>query len=162
MEGLGHRVGVGQLALVEQEPQRLVHAAFSLLSGQVEERQVALDHAAGPPALQHVVGHAESAGREHRVAVAVLLERPGLAHQPVDDVAALDAMLAPAAESRQRVQLPGPVPGVERLGPDVNIHLLADQAAGQRVGVAADMDRAPGVDPGLEPSRHLQPASRQG
>jgi hypothetical protein len=148
--------------LVEQEPQRLVHAAFPFLRGQVEDRQVVLDHAAGPLVLQQVVGHSEPAGGEHRVAVAVLLERPGLAHQPVDDVAVLDAMLATAPESRQGVQLPGPVPDVERLGPDVNIHLFADQSARQRVGVAADVDRAPRIDPRFEPSRHLQPASRQG
>jgi hypothetical protein len=127
----------------------------------VEDRQVVLDHAAGPPVLQDVVGHPEPAGREHRVTVAVLLERPGLADQPVDDVAVLDAMLSPAPESRQSVQLPGPVPDVEGFGTDVNIHLFADQAARQRIGVAADVDRAPRIDPGLEPSRHLQPASRQ-
>jgi hypothetical protein len=54
------------------------------------------------------------------------------------------------------------VPDVEGFGPDVNIHKLADQAAGQRVGVAADVDRAPRVDPRLDPPGHLQPACRQG
>jgi hypothetical protein len=160
-EGPGYRFGVGRATLVEQEPQCLIHAALSLPRGQQEDRQVILDHAAGPPVLQQVVGHPEPAGGEHRVAVAVLLERPGLAHQPVDDVAVLDAMLAPASEPGQGVQLPGPVPDVEGLGPDVDLHLLADQSAGQRVGVAADVDRAPGIDPGLEPPGHLQPASRQ-
>jgi hypothetical protein len=160
-EGLGHRFGVGRAAVVEQEPQRLVHAALSLPRGQEEDGQVVLDHADGPPVLQQVVGHPEPAGGKHRIAVAILLERPGLADQPVDDVAVLDAMLASASESRQGVQLSGPVPDVEGLGPDVNIHLFADQTAGQRVGVAADMDRAPGIDPGLEPASHLQPASRQ-
>ena len=162
MEGLGHGVGVGRLALVEQEPQRLVHAAFSLPRGQEEDRQVILDHADGPPVLQQVVGHPEPAGGEHRVAVAVLLECPGLADQPVDDVAVLDAMLTSASESRQGVQLPGPVPDVEGFRPDVNIHLFADQSAGQRIRIAADVDRAPRIDPRLEPSGHLQPASRQG
>jgi hypothetical protein len=161
-EGLGHGVGVGRLALVEQEPQRLVHAAFSLLRGQEEDRQVVLDHADGSPVLQQVVGHPESAGREHRISVAVLLERSRLADQPVDDVAVLDAMLAPASEPRQGGQLPGPVPDVEGLGPDVDIHLFADQAAGQRVGVAADVDRAARIDPRPEPSGHLQPSGRQG
>jgi hypothetical protein len=161
-EGLGHRLGIGRLASVEQEPQRLVNAALSFLGRQVEDRQVVLDRAAGPPVLQEVVGHPESAGGEHRIAVAVLLERPGLAHQPVDDVAVLDAMLAPASESRQGVDLSGPMPDVEGFGPDVNIHLFADQTTGQRVGVAADMDRAPAIDPGLESPSHLQPASRQG
>ena len=119
------------MAPVEQEPQRLVHAAFSFLRGQEEDRQVVLDHAAGPPVLQEVVGHPEPAGGEHRIAVAVLLERPGFADQPLDDVAVIDAMLAPAPESRQGVELPGTVPDIEGLGPDVNIHLLADQTARQ-------------------------------
>ena len=162
MEGLGHGVGVGRPAPVEQEPQRLVHAALSLPRGQEEDRQVVLDHAARPPVLQQVVGHPEPAGGEHRIAVAVLLERPGLAHQPVDDVAVLDAMLAPASESWQGVHLPGPMPDVEGLGPDVDIDLFADQTARQRIGVAADVDRAARIDSGLEPSGHLQPASRQG
>jgi hypothetical protein len=69
---------------------------------------------------------------------------------------------APASESRQGGQLPGPVPGVEGLGPDVDIHPFADQAAWQRVGVAADVDRAARIDPRLEPSGHLQPSGRQG
>jgi len=34
MEGLGHGVGVGRPTLIEQEPQRLVHATFSLPRGQ--------------------------------------------------------------------------------------------------------------------------------
>jgi hypothetical protein len=161
-EGLGHRLGVGWAAFVEQEPQRLIHAAFSLPRGQEEDGQVVLDHAAGPPVLQEVVSHPEPAGGEHRIAVAVLLERSGLANQPVDDVAVLDAMLAPASESRQGVDLSGPMPDVEGFGQDMNIHLFADQSAGQRVGVAADVDRAPGIDPGLESPSHLQPASRQG
>jgi hypothetical protein len=79
-EDLGHRFDIGWTASVEREPQRLVHAAFSLLRGQVENRQIVLDHAAGPPVLQEVVGDSEPAGGEHRIAVAVLLERSGLAH----------------------------------------------------------------------------------
>ncbi len=159
-KGFGDGVDIGQLAPVEQQPQRLVHAAFSFERGQEEDGQVVLDHAVRPPVLQEVVGHPESAGREHRIAVAVLLERPGLADQPVDDVAVLDAMLAPAPESGQGVELPGPVPDLKSFGPDVNIHLFADQTAGERIGVAADVDRAPGIDPGFEPACHLRPAIR--
>ncbi len=160
-EDLGHRVGIGRTASVEHEPQCLVHTVFSLPGRQEEDRQVILDHAAGPPVVQQVVCHPEPAGGEHRVAVAVLLERPGLADQPVDDVAVFDAMPAPAPESRQGLQLPGPEPDVEGLGTDVNIHLFADQSTRQRVGVAADVDRAARVDPRLEPPEHLQPTRRQ-
>ncbi len=162
MKDLGHRLDIGHATRVEEESQRLVDAAFSLPRGQVEDRQVILDRGAGPPVFQEVVGHPEPAGREHRIAVAVLLERPGLADQPVDHMAVIDPMLASPSEPGQRVDLPGAVPDVEGLGPDVDIDLLADQSAGQRVGVAADVDRAPRIDPRLEPSGHLQSASRQG
>jgi hypothetical protein len=127
----------------------------------VEDCQIVLDHTAGPPVFQEVVGHPEPAGREHRVAIEILLERPGLTDQPVDDVAIIDPMLASPPEPGQGVDLPGAVPDVEGLGPDVNIHLLADQSAGQRVGVAADMDRAPRIDSRLEASGHLQSSGRQ-
>jgi hypothetical protein len=160
-EGLRHRLPVGRPPGVEQEPQRLVDPALPLTGRQAEDFQVILDRAAKPPVVQHVVGHPEPARREHRVAVAVLLERPGLAHQPVDDVAVLDAMLAPAPQPGEAVDLAGPVPDVEGLGPDVDVDKLADQATGQRVDVAPDVDRAPRVDSRLDPTGHLQPACRQ-
>lgn len=128
-EGLGQRFGVGRSASVEQEPQRLVDAAFSFLRCKVKDRQIVLDRAAGPLVLQQVVGHAKPAGREHRIAVAVLLERPRLADQPVDDMAVLDAMSTSASKSRQRIQLLGSVPDVERFRSDVNINEFADQSA---------------------------------
>jgi hypothetical protein len=154
-ENFGQRLDIGRAISIKQEPQRLINAAFSLLGGQVEDRQVILDLAAGPPVLQEVVSHPESAGREHRIAVAVFLKRPGFADQPVDDVAIINPMSASPSEPGQGVDLPGPVPDVEGLGPDVDIDLFADQSAGQRVGVAADVDRAPRIDPRLEPSRQL-------
>jgi hypothetical protein len=153
-------LAVGRLPGVEQPPQGVVNPALSLLTRQTEDLQVLLDRAARPPVLQHVIGDPESTGRKHRVAVAVLLERSRLAHQPVDDVAVLDAMLPSATKPRQGVDLAGAVPDLQGLGHDVNIQQLTDQSAGQRVGVAADVDRAPRIDPRLEPAGHLQPASR--
>jgi hypothetical protein len=160
-EGFRDGLSIGRPPGVEQEPQRLVDAALPLPRRQVEDRQVILDRAAGPLVVQRVVGHPEPAGREHRVAVAVLLERPGLAHQPIDDVAVLDAMLPPAPESRQGVDPAGAVPDLKGLGHDMNLHKLSDETTWQRVGVAAYVDRAPRVDPRLDPPGHLQPPRRQ-
>jgi hypothetical protein len=160
-EDVRHRFPVRRPPGVEQEPQGVVHPDLPLAGREEEDFQVILDRAAGPPVGEHVVGDPEPAGGEHRVAVAVLLERPGLADQPVDDVAVLDAVLAPAPEPRQGVDLAGPVPDLECIGSDVNIHKLTDQSTGQRVGVAADVDRAPRVDPRLGPTGHLQPAGRE-
>lgn len=155
-------LAVGRLPGVEQQSQGVVDPALSFLARQAEDLQVIPDGAAGPSVLQHVVGDPEPAGRKHRVAVAVFLERSGLAHQPVDDVTVLDAMLPPATKPRQGVDLAGAVPDLQGLGHDVNLHPLTDQSAGQRVDVAADVDRAPRVDPCLDPAGHLQPAGRQG
>jgi hypothetical protein len=160
-EDFRHGLAVGLSLAVEQEPQRLVHAALPLPCRQVEDRQVLFDRAAGPLVPQDVVGHPEPAGGEHRVAVAVLLERPRLAYQPVDDVAVLDAMLPSAAEPGQPVHPAGAMPDLEEFGSDVNLHHLTDQTARQRVDVAAEMDRAPRVHPRLDPPGHLQPACRQ-
>ncbi len=160
-KGLGDGFGIGRPAFVEQKPQRLVHSAFSFLRGQVKNRQIVLDHATGPLVFQDVVSHPKSAGGEHRIAVAVLLERSRLTDQPVDDMAVLDAMLTSAPKSGQSVQLLGTVPDVKSFGTNVNINLFANQSAGQRIGVAADVDRAPGIDPCLDPSGHFQSARRQ-
>jgi hypothetical protein len=55
----------------------------------------------------------------------------------------------------------GPVPDLQVFGPDMDLDPLADQAARHRVGIAADVDRAAGVDPCRDPSAHLQPPCRQ-
>ena len=70
-------------------------------------------------------------------------------------------MLASAPQPRQVVHPAGPVPDLQGLGPDVDLDPLADQAALQRIGVAADVDRAPRIDPHLDPPAHLQPPRRR-
>ncbi len=160
-EGLGHRFGVGRTALVEQEPQRLVHAAFSLLRGQVEDRQVILDHADGPPVLQQVVGHPEPAGREHRIAVAVLLERPGLAHQPVDDVPVVDAIVRASAQAWQLLHLLAAVPDLQMIGEHPRFHDLSDQTAVDRVAVPFHHDQASSVHPRANSLGGIQTPIRQ-
>jgi hypothetical protein len=149
------------LGPVEQEPQRVVDSGLALPRRELENPEIFLDRATGPLGLQEVVSHAESAGGEHRIAVAIALEGTGLTDQPVDDVAILDAVLASTSQPRQAVDLAGTVPDVEMVNPDVNIHLFSDQTTGQRVDVAADVDRAAGIDLRRDPPRHLQASSGQ-
>jgi hypothetical protein len=160
-EDLQHGLAVRRPIAVEQESQRLVDAALPLPGREVEDRQVILDRVTAPAVLQDVVGHPEPTGGEHRVAVAVFLERAGLAHEPVDHVAILDAVLAPAPEPRQALDPLGAKPDLEGFGSDVNIDTFADQTTRQRIRVAADVDRAPRIDPCLDPAGHLQPPRRQ-
>jgi hypothetical protein len=158
----GHGRAAKRLLPVEQEPQGFVDSALALPRRELEDLQIFLDRAAGPLFFQDVVGRAEPAGGEHRVSVPVFRERARLAYQPVDDVAVIDAILASSAEPRQAVDLACAVPDVEMFQSDVHIDLFADQTAGQRVDVAADVDRAAGIDFCLDPSRHLHAPRWQG
>jgi hypothetical protein len=158
----GHGVSAQRPVAAEQQTQRLVHRGLALLCRQQEDLQVLPGRAPGGAVpLQGVVRHPEPARGEHGVAVAILLERPRLAHQPVDHVAVVDLLLAPAPKPRQFVHPTGPVPDLQSFGPDVNLDPLADQPARHRVGVPLDVDRAATVHPHLPPLARLQTPRRQ-
>jgi hypothetical protein len=157
----GHGVGAQRQVAAEQKPQGLVHRGLALPRCLQEDLQVLPARPCGAVSLQGVVGHPEPARGEHGVAVAVLLERPRLAHQPVDHVAVVDLLLAPAPKPRQFVHPTGPVPDLQSFGPDMDLDPLADQPARYRVDGPADVDRAAGVDSDRDPPAHLQPPQRQ-
>jgi hypothetical protein len=110
---------------------------------------------------QLVVGQAEAAGGEQVRPVAVVGEGPGLAHQPVNDVAVIDLVLAPAAQPRQPLHQPLRVPHLQVVGVQPHLDPLADEPAGHGVDVLAHGDGAPAIDPHPQPLAGLQPARRQ-
>jgi hypothetical protein len=110
---------------------------------------------------QPVIGQPEAARREQVVAVAVVGEGARLAHQPVDDVPVLDAMLAAAAQTRQAFHLPLGVPNVEVVGVDANLDPFADQPTGHRIRVAADVDRAAALHTHRHTLTGIEPLCRQ-
>jgi hypothetical protein len=142
-----------------QTLQSRLDAAFAFLGRQVQDLQIFLGRTLRLLRQQPVVGQPEAARREQVVAIAVVGERARLAHQPVDDVPVVDAMLAPAAQPRQAFHLLLGVPHLDVVGVDAGLDPFADQTAGHRVGVAADVDRAAVVHPhrhalaGVEPLR---------
>ena len=131
---------------VEQPAQGRLDAALALPRRQVQDLQILPGRLLRLLLPQAVVGQPEAARREQVVAVAVVGERPRLAHQPVDDVPVLDAVLAPAAQPRQPFDLLLRVPHLQVVGVDADLDPLADQPADHRVGVAADVDGAATID----------------
>jgi hypothetical protein len=93
--------------------------------------------------------------------VAVVRERPRLAHQPVDHVPVLDPVLAAATQTRQTFHTLLRVPDLDHLRADPRLHPLADQTARHRIDVALDMDRAATVHTHRPPLARLQTACRQ-
>ena len=71
---------------------------------------------------EDVVGHAKAGRRKQVVAIAVVGEGPGLAHQPVDDVAILDAMPALAAQAWNAFQMALGVIHVQVLGVEPHLY----------------------------------------
>jgi hypothetical protein len=157
-----HPVGVQPSARVEQARQRHLHSCFTLACCQVQDAQVLLGCPGRLLLQEQVVGQAEAAAGEQVGAVAVVGERPGLAHQPVDDVPVVDPVLVAPAQAGQFFH---PLLGVEDLDPlgvQAGLDPLADQPAGQRVDVALHPGGAARFHPHPQPLEGLQPAGRQG
>jgi hypothetical protein len=111
----------------------------------VQDLQILLGRTLRLLGEQPVIRQPEAARREHVVAVAVVGEGARLAHQPIDDVPVLDAMLAAATQTRQAFHLLLGVPNVEVVGVDADLDAFADQPTGDRIRVAADVNRAAAV-----------------
>lgn len=110
---------------------------------------------------QSIEGQAEPAGREQILAVAVVLERAGLAHQRVDDVPVLHRVLVPAHQPRQRVGELIRVPQLDAVGEQTGLDRLTDQPAVNRVGVAVDVDQAARIDPAPQAQATVDARRRQ-
>src|ERR1017187_10409977 len=95
----------------QQDKQRRIDSDLAVLRGQFQYLQIFL--AALMQAkllLKQVEGHAEAAGREQLIAVPVVFEGARLAHQPVDDLPVIYAMLLPPAQAWHLGCLLLPVP----------------------------------------------------
>ncbi len=161
-QSLLHTGGVERAARVEQGRQRRLHARLTLACRQVQDAQVLPGRPGRLPLHETVVGHAEAAGGKHLGTVAVVGERPRLAHQPVDDVPVVDFVLAPPAQPGHLLHALLGVPQFDPLGVQPRLEPLADQPAGHRVDVARHPDGAARLHPHAQPFARLQTARRQG
>jgi hypothetical protein len=116
----------------------------------------------GRPLLdQRIVSHAKMARGEQFLAIAIVSEGAGLAHQPVDDVPIVDAMFVASAQPRQVLDLLLRVPHFKVFHEEANLDLFADQPAGHGIAVAIDVDQAAAIDAGLQTLARFQAPSRQ-
>jgi hypothetical protein len=111
---------------------------------------------------QPVAGHAKAAVGEQVLAVAVVLEGAGLAHQLVDDVPVVDRVLVSPDQSRQRLDPRLGMPDLHAIGVQAGLDLVPNQSAVNRVDVAMDMDQASRVHAHGDPLATVQPLRRQG
>jgi hypothetical protein len=162
-QSLRDRGGAPRATRPEQLLQNRSHSGLALPGRQVQDAQVLLGRPLRLLLHQPVVDQPETTRREQVVAVAIGRERPRLAHQPVDDVPVVDAVLAPAAQTRTALDEALPVPDLDVVGVHAGLHPFADQPAGDRVGVTADVDGAARIHahlqalPGVDASHRQRP-----
>jgi hypothetical protein len=142
--------------------QRAFDEFFALGRRQFQYPQVLLDgRSLREPRRQLIEGEAKTGRREERRPITIAGQSARLSHQPIDDVAVVDLLLAAAEEPRQRLhQLIAQVDFERRLAEE-NLHLPADQAAVNRVDVRANVDQARRRHSCLQTNGRLECDARQ-
>jgi hypothetical protein len=110
---------------------------------------------------QLVVRLTKPAGGKQVCLIAVAGECSGLAHQPVDHMPVIDAMLVVAAQPWHRHLELLRVPHLDRLGPHARFHPFSLQSRRDRVNVVLHLDRAPLAHLYAQSHQGLQTPSRQ-
>lgn len=133
--------------LGQRQLQRGLHGVLAVAGGKLQNLQVFAGRGLRRMlAKQRVVRHAEVACGEHVGAVLVVLKGSWLADQGVDYMPVVDRVLAVARQPGHRLNLHSRPPHFDLVGVDHDIDLHPDQPAGNRVGVAADLNRAAAVN----------------
>lgn len=110
---------------------------------------------------QPVIGQAKAAIGEQLLAIAIVLEGARLPHQLIDDVPIVDRVLVASHQPRQRIEALSRVPHLHPVGMQAGFDLLSDQAAGDRVAVAMNVDQAAGIHTHWQPQTTVLPLRRQ-
>ncbi len=154
----------GKIFIAAQgRPQGILHGGLALAGRQLQDPQVLpRRRLLRVLAAQRIVGHAKMAGGEQVLAIDVVGKGAGLADQRVDDVPIVDGVLAGPRQPRHALDDDARVPHRHLLQADHDVHLPTDQAAGDRIRVPQDVDRAPRPDGNVgQPPVVCQPARRE-
>lgn len=100
----------------EQLLQNGLDPRLALPRRQVQDAQVFLGRPLRMLLDQPVIDKAEATRREQVIPIAVVGKRSRLTHQPVDDVPVVDAVVAPATQARQTLDLPLGIPDLDVVG----------------------------------------------
>jgi hypothetical protein len=146
-------------------PQQLLQdgldPGLALPSGPVQDAQVLFGGTLRLLFEQTVIDQPKATRGEQVVAVTIVGECSRLAYQPVNDMPVVDAMFASSTQSRQAFHKVLGVPDLDVIGVQTCLDPFADQAAGHRVGVAADVDGAATIDTHRDAFAGVQALGRQ-
>lgn len=162
-DGRPNHLQTDRLVPRQRRAECFLHGVLTVAGRQLENLQVLPGRLAGPELpLQLIVGHAKMAGGKHVRLILVLLKRAGLTDQRVDHVPVVDGVFAGAQQPGHGLELDARPPDLDLIRVDHRLDGHPDQAAGNGVRVAADLDRAAAVDLDLgEPPPMIELLRRQ-
>ncbi len=146
----------------QQLLQDCLYSGLALSGRQVQDAQVFLGRPFRLLLDQPVIDQPEATRRKQVLPVAVVGERSRLAHQPVNDVPVVDAVFAPTAQTGTALDEALGVPDLDMVGVQACFHPFADQPAGDRIGVAADVDGAARINSHFDALGCVDALGRQG
>jgi hypothetical protein len=156
-----HRLFAQRPPLGQQPDQGALDALFAFHAGQVQQPQVLLVCACRMLRHQSVIAATIGQRWIQLFAVDIAGEGAGLAHQPADDVAIVDAVLVLTPQPRQALhQLLG-IPDLDLLQTQAHLDRFADQPRRHRVAIVLDPDRTGATHAHAQPLQALQPRCRQ-
>jgi hypothetical protein len=111
---------------------------------------------------QGVIRQPKHPGWKQLLAITILRKRPRLPHQPVNDVAVIDAVVGASPQPHHLLHLLAAVPDFNPLRKYPRFDQFSDQPAVHRVAVPLHGDQTTGVNPYPRPPGALQTPVRQG
>ncbi len=145
----------------QQLLQGFVNPGLTLVGRQVQDLHIFPTGTLGLPLQQGIVGHAETTGRKQVGLVAILGKRPRLAHQPVDHVTVIDAMLGAAPQPRHFEHEILPIPHLYNLRRNPSLHPFADQTRRYGIQIPLHGNRRPGANLHAHALERFQTSCRQ-
>lgn len=162
LQGQADRLGRNVHIVREGLTQRILHCVLAIAGRELQNLQVFTSPRLLPSSLaKPVVGDAKVRCGKHFLAVPIVLERTRLANERVDHVAIIDRALAGADQARHPLNRCLSIPDFNEVGVDHHIDLVTNEAAGNRVRIPLDSNRATGMHAdSWDPRTVVQPSCR--
>ena len=153
---------VDRLAHSDHQTQCIGHRVLAFTGGKLQDLHVLfVSRRFGVGLAKRGVSEPERAGGKHLFAVAIVGEGPRLADQGIDHMTVIDRRSLLSIQPWHRLNVVTLMRHFDLFGSDPHVHFGPHQAAGNRVGVFAHLNRAALTDP--EAAEHvvsIQPAVR--
>lgn len=131
----------------QQMTQRSGDRVLAFFRSQFQDLHVHfVGHLLGMSGSERVPGHAKTAGGKHFFTISIVRKGSRLADQRIDDVSIIDGRQVLADQPRHGLNEVSLMRHYDLFGTDPQVDELADQSAGNRIGIGSHIDRTAARD----------------